>query len=113
MKSFSFNHKHVLVTGAGGGLGSALVRKLTGLGANLVVSDRSPGTMNRLEFTCSRENAIIAVPADLSVPGEAVKLAKKAMEAVGYIDILINNAGIGYHALMDEIVDTRCGRSTK
>jgi short-subunit dehydrogenase/MoaA/NifB/PqqE/SkfB family radical SAM enzyme len=107
MKSFSFNHKHVLVTGAGGGLGSALVRKLTGLGANLVVSDRSPGTMNRLEFTCSRENAIIAVPADLSVPGEAVKLAKKAMEAIGYIDILINNAGIGYHALMDEIVDDK------
>jgi short-subunit dehydrogenase/MoaA/NifB/PqqE/SkfB family radical SAM enzyme len=107
MESFLFKNKHILVTGAGGGLGSALVRMLAKLGANLVISDLSRETINRMESTCSSENTVIAVPADLSVPGEAKVLAKKAVETLGHIDILINNAGIGYHALLDEAIEER------
>lgn len=72
-----------------------------------MISDRSAETLSQLASYCSSENTVIAVPADLSVPGEATILANKALEALGHIDILINNAGIGYHALMDEAVENR------
>ena len=107
MESFSFKDKHILITGAGGGLGSALVGMLAKRGADLVISDRSHETLHRVESSCSSEHTVIAVPADLSVPGEAGILAEKAMDALGHIDILINNAGIGYHALMDEAVEDK------
>jgi short-subunit dehydrogenase/MoaA/NifB/PqqE/SkfB family radical SAM enzyme len=75
--------------------------------AHLVISDRSRETLNRLESICSSNKKVIAIPADLSVPGEATILANKAIEIFGHIDILINNAGIGYHALIDETVEEK------
>ena len=107
MKSLLFRNNRVLITGAGGGLGSALARRLAEMGAKLVISDRSPETLNRLASTFSREATVIGVSADLSVSGEARRLAKKALEALGHIDILINNAGIGYHALMEETIEDK------
>ena len=107
MKPFLFKNKNILITGAAGGLGSALSRMLSKRGANLVISDRSQETLDRLVFSYSSENTVIAIPADLSVPGEAKVLAKKAIETLGHIDILINNAGIGYHALIDEAIEDK------
>ncbi|MBU2645647.1 SDR family oxidoreductase, partial [bacterium] len=95
MKTFTFENKHILVTGAGGGLGSAFIRILIELGAQLVISDRSPEITERLQSRYAGHNRIIAVPADLSVPGEAGKLAETALTELGHIDVLINNAGIG------------------
>ena len=107
MKPFSFKEKHVLITGASGGLGSALIRELVRIGAHLVVSDRSPETFDRSKSAFSEDNPVKSIQADLSVPGEAEILAQKALEAIGHIDVLINNAGIGYHALMDEAIEAR------
>ena len=107
MTSFLFKDKHILITGAGGGLGSALVRMLARREAHLVISDRRTETIDQLEAAYSSEKMMVAVPADLSVPGEATILANKALETLGHIDILINNAGIGYHALMEEAVEEK------
>ena len=107
MKPFSFKEKHVLITGASGGLGSALIRELVRLGAHLVVSDRSLETFDKWKSAFSEDTPVKSIQADLSVPGEAEILAQKALEAIGHIDVLINNAGIGYHALMDEAIEAR------
>jgi len=105
--SYSFNGKHVLITGATGGLGSALTENLVGLGARVVVSDRLLETLDELKSTLSGDPPVVSIPADLSIPGAAEILADKALKALGHVDVLINNAGIGYHALMDETIEAK------
>ena len=105
MDKYSFSGKHVLVTGASGGLGSALVKHLAEMGASLVITSRSIKALNELISTIPEATRVVPVTADLSSPGQADILAKKAIEALGYIDVLFNNAGIGYFALMEEAAE--------
>ena len=48
MKPYSFEGKHVLITGASGGLGSAIAKLLADRGAQLVVSSRSDKALDEL-----------------------------------------------------------------
>ena len=48
MKSYSFKDKHVLITGASGGLGSAMVKFLADMGARLAVTSRSEKALSQL-----------------------------------------------------------------
>ena len=105
MERYSINGKHVLVTGASGGLGSALVRNLAEMGAKLVVTSRSIKALNELISLLPESTQAEAITADLSRPGEAEILAHKAIKALGYIDVLFNNAGVGYFALMEEATE--------
>jgi short-subunit dehydrogenase/MoaA/NifB/PqqE/SkfB family radical SAM enzyme len=107
MSKFSFEGKNILLTGAGGGLGSALSRQLIQMGARLVLSDRTLEGIVELTSNLPENPTVIPIRADLSEPGKAEDLAKKAIEALGHIDIVINNAGIGYHALMMEATEDR------
>jgi short-subunit dehydrogenase/MoaA/NifB/PqqE/SkfB family radical SAM enzyme len=102
MKRYSFKDKHVLVTGASGGLGSALVKFLADKGARLAVTSRSEKALTDLISKLPGNVNVAAITADLSRPGEAERLAREAVSAFGHIDVLINNAGIGYFALMEE-----------
>ena len=105
MDKYDFSGKHVLVTGASGGLGSAVVRKLSEKGAHFVVSSRSISALNELIASLPEGTWAVPITADLSLAGEAARLAREAMEALGYIDVLFNNAGIGYFALMEEAAE--------
>ncbi len=107
MEKYSFNKKHILVTGATGGLGSALVRYLAEKGAELVVSARSEKALAGLISLLPESKPAVAIPADLSKAGQAAILAQKAIEALDYIDVLFNNAGVGYFALMEEAKEER------
>jgi short-subunit dehydrogenase/MoaA/NifB/PqqE/SkfB family radical SAM enzyme len=105
MDKYSFSGKHVLVTGASGGLGSALVSDLAEMRAHLVVSSRAVKALNELISNLPETTRAIAIEANLSIPGQAEMLAQKAMDTMGHIDVLFNNAGIGYFALMEEATE--------
>ncbi|MEW6139522.1 MAG: SDR family NAD(P)-dependent oxidoreductase [Thermodesulfobacteriota bacterium] len=105
MTPYSFAGKHTLITGASGGLGSALARRLAGTGARLIVTSRSMTALNELIASLPASTDVIPITADLSIPGEADALARKALEALGHVDVIFNNAGIGYFALMEEATD--------
>ncbi len=105
MGAYGFKGKHILFTGATGGMGSALVPKLIDSGASVVISGRSESRLSKLQKQFGGEDALIAIPADLARPGEADRLATEAVDALGHIDVLFNVAGIGYLAFMEESTD--------
>lgn len=102
---YSFNGKHILVTGASGGLGSALVLDLAKKGAKLLVTSRSIKALNELILNLPQGTKAEPIIADLSKPGNAEKLAQEAIKILGHIDVLFNNAGIGYFSLMEEATE--------
>ena len=105
MKPYDFEDKHVIVTGASGGLGSALAKLLADKGARLAITSRSEKALNDLISQLPHKKTAVAITADLSKPGEAARLAHEAMAALGHIDAVINNPGVGYFALMEEATE--------
>ena len=79
-----FKGKTALVTGAAGGIGSAIVRALQAKGARVAVADRDVGGID----------ATAHLPGDLCDPGYANTLPAAAAEALGGLDITFNNAGV-------------------
>ncbi len=102
MPSYDFTNRHVLLTGASGGLGVGLAFELAQRGAVLGLTSRSPQALAELSGQLPDQTRTFTFPWDLSRPGSAEDLAWQALEAMGHVDVLINNAGIGYFALMQE-----------
>ncbi len=84
--------KRALVTGASGGIGSAVAKALHAQGAAVALSGTRVEALDALAGELG--DRAHAVPADLSNAGGADALAGAAGEAMGGIDILINNAGL-------------------
>ena len=97
---FDLTGKVALITGATGGIGVAIAKKMKAAGATVVVSGRNVAKMNA-EF----DDSYIKIPADLASDGGAVELVMDTIEKAGKIDILINNAGITKDTLMMRMSD--------
>ncbi|MBT6031603.1 MAG: 3-oxoacyl-[acyl-carrier-protein] reductase [Kordiimonadaceae bacterium] len=89
---FDLTGKCALLTGASGGLGSAIAKALHGAGAKVALSGTREEPLNKLAAELGE--GAYAVPANLSDPESVAALPKAAIEAMGAIDILVNNAGI-------------------
>lgn len=89
---FDLTDKRALVTGASGGIGGAIARALHAQGASVALS----GTrVEALEAVASDlGDRAYVTPADLSSAEGANKLIQGAEQAMGGVDILINNAGL-------------------
>ena len=106
---FDLSGKVALITGATGGIGGAIARKMKDAGATVVVSGRNTKKMDT-EFG----DEYIKIPCDLAADGGAVELVMNTIEKCGKIDILINNAGITRDTLLmrmsdeqfDEVINT-------
>jgi len=97
---FDLNGKVALITGATGGIGVAIAKKMKQAGATVVVSGRNIAKMDA-EFG----DEYIKIPADLAVEGGAVDLVMNTIDSAGKIDILINNAGITKDTLLMRMTD--------
>ena len=89
--------KVVVVVGATGGIGSALVPKLAEAGAKLVLvardADKLEELVNNLEDDYDIE--VIAIPTDITKYEQVEAMVQKAIAQFGQIDILVNAAGAG------------------
>jgi len=83
------------VTGAAGGIGKSLVRKLRAEGASVAVTD----------INVSHIEAEAHFPGDLSIAQFCDDLPNKTQDALGSLDILINNAGIIRRGKVTEATD--------
>ncbi len=97
---FDLKDRVVLITGATGGIGGAIAKKMKEAGATVVVSGRNTA---KLESEFGDE--FIKIPADLSADGAAVELVMNTIEAAGKIDIVVNNAGITKDGLVMRMTD--------
>ncbi|MFJ4153462.1 SDR family NAD(P)-dependent oxidoreductase [Pseudomonas sp. NPDC089752] len=90
-----FANKVVIVTGAAGGIGSAIVTRFAHEGGTVVVSDVNLQAAQAVVDDLQSEGyQALAISADIS-QGEACRgLIKDVLAQLGRIDVLVNNAGI-------------------
>jgi uncharacterized protein len=88
-----------VVTGASGGIGLEMARKLAERGYGLVLAARSEAKLREAAQALSTEHGVRAevCAVDLSQPGSAQHLFDFVRERVGDVDVLINNAGVGLY----------------
>ncbi len=89
---FDLSGKAALVTGASGGIGGAIARALHGAGARVALSGTREGPLDALAGELGERAHVL--PCDLSDPAAVDALPKRAAEAMGAVDVLVNNAGI-------------------
>ena len=94
----------VIVTGASSGIGLATSRLLAKQGTRLALVSRSRDKLDQLSSELPES---LAVSADMSKVFEIKRMVKQVADHFGRIDVLINNAGVGYDALVERMdVDT-------
>jgi 3-oxoacyl-[acyl-carrier protein] reductase len=90
---FDLSGMTALVTGASGGLGSAIAKALAGQGARLAVSGSNSGKLE--DFRAGLGGDHVALLCNLADGAAVDQLVPQAVEALGgKLDILINNAGV-------------------
>jgi NAD(P)-dependent dehydrogenase (short-subunit alcohol dehydrogenase family) len=88
--------KACLVTGSTGGIGLETARLLVAEGARVVTNGR--GEAPRIGET-------LHVQADLSEPGAPASVVEAAAQALGGLDVLVNNVGFAVQARFEEVTD--------
>ncbi len=89
-----------LITGCSTGLGRALARAVLARGDNAVVTARDTSTLQDLatEFPTTA----LAVALDVTEQSQVEAAVQQAEERFGAVDVLVNNAGYGYRAAIEE-----------
>jgi NAD(P)-dependent dehydrogenase (short-subunit alcohol dehydrogenase family) len=104
---FNLTGKTALVTGGSKGLGKAMARGLVECGADVVISSRHENELRAalddiLKGTQRKGQCVVA---DMTKRDDVKRLAQTALEKMGKIDILINNAGSNKPQAIDAITD--------
>jgi 3-oxoacyl-[acyl-carrier protein] reductase len=98
--------KVAILTGSGRGIGAAAARLFGAEGASVVVSDLDPAPAE--ETATAIRNAggkAIVVPGDVTDPAFPAQLIKATLDAFGGIDIIVNNAGYTWDAVIQNMTD--------
>jgi NAD(P)-dependent dehydrogenase (short-subunit alcohol dehydrogenase family) len=89
-----------LITGCSTGLGRALAEAVIGAGHNAVVTARD--TARVADLADDATDRVLTLPLDVTQPGQVTSTVRQAEEKFGGIDVLVNNAGYGYRAAVEE-----------
>ena len=94
--------KRVLITAAAGtGIGFATAKRCVEEGATVVISDKH----ERRCGESASELGVVGIPCDVTDEASVQALFAGAVEALGTIDVLVNNAGLGGTAELHEMTD--------
>jgi len=91
----NIKNKRILLTGATGGVGRLVAKRLAEKGAVLALVGRDARKLESLKTSIEKpDNKIVTIQCDLSEEGASKHIAQCIHNSFGEIDILINNAGI-------------------
>src|ERR1700742_4074663 len=87
--------KTALITGGSEGIGRAIAEVLTKEGVDVAICARRKEPLDAVAAELSKATGrkVVAIAADLTKDADAANFVKKAAEALGRVDIMINNAG--------------------
>lgn len=94
----NLNTAKVIITGGSTGIGYETAKQLISKGAKVVICSRNKSEIEK----AAQEIGAIGLQADISNEEEVKALLKEANEKLGGLNVLINNAGIGYLAPLTE-----------
>jgi len=89
---FDLTGMTALVTGASGGIGSAIAKALAGQGARVAISGTREDALKAVAAEIGGDTVIL--PCNLGDAAAVDGLVPRAVEALGQLDILVNNAGV-------------------
>jgi len=94
--------KVVVITGASSGLGEATARLLASQGAIVVLGARRLDRINALAETIVADGGVaLAVAIDVTDAAQVKHLVDTAVEQYGRVDVMLNNAGLMPHSLLE------------
>jgi len=101
--------KTAIVTGAAGGIGSAVARHFAKEGANLCLADMRPEIAVAQEIRELGRTAI-EQPTDVTDSAAVRLMVDRTLEAFGRVDILVNVAGVSSHGSSEQITEAEWDR---
>ena len=94
--------RRAMVTGASSGLGAAVAKLLADSGYRVALLARRQDALEEVRAGLTGEGHLVVV-CDLTRPKEIPVAMETVQNAFGGLDLLVNNAGIGYRALVEEL----------
>ena len=88
------------ITGCSTGFGRYLAMEALAKGYLVVVAARNPNDVK--DIVANYANTSLVVKLDVTVPAQITSSVNEAIEKFGKIDVLVNNAGIGYFGTIEE-----------
>jgi short-subunit dehydrogenase len=95
-----FKEKVVWITGASSGIGEALAYAFSQEGAFVAISARNQDALEKVRNACAYPDNVMMAPLDVADFDRIPDVAAKIIERFGYVNILVNNAGISQRSLV-------------
>jgi NAD(P)-dependent dehydrogenase (short-subunit alcohol dehydrogenase family) len=93
-----------LVTGGGQGIGRAIARMFAREGARVIIAARTADRLAKVKGEIEAEGGeVLAVPTDVGRDEDMERLFAAVQERFGGLDVLVNNAGVGMGAAVDQV----------
>ena len=98
----SLEGRHIIITGAGQGIGRGIAELALQLGATVTAVDLNPEGLASLQ-RAHPAGAVLTLEGNVADPAVATAAVRQAVEAVGAVHGLVNNAGIGRTAMIEKM----------